>query len=82
MLGYPARDSLRAWIHKFHPELRTRVAEQAAYAPVREGGAALDEAAVPGRRKAETASIRFLPQGDQSRAGKPRQLGLHGYCSE
>jgi transposase-like protein len=25
VLGYPARDSLRAWIHKLHPELRTRV---------------------------------------------------------
>lgn len=22
---YPARDSLRAWIHKLHPELHTRV---------------------------------------------------------
>jgi transposase-like protein len=24
-LGYPARDSLRAWIYKLHPELHTRV---------------------------------------------------------
>lgn len=24
-LGYPARDSLRAWIHELHPELHTRV---------------------------------------------------------
>jgi putative transposase len=24
-LGYPARDSLRAWIHESHPELHTRV---------------------------------------------------------
>ncbi|MDY7564590.1 IS3 family transposase [Pseudomonas sp. RTC3] len=24
-LGYPARDSLRAWIHQLHPELHTRV---------------------------------------------------------
>src|SRR5450830_1103140 len=48
-------------------------AKQAARAPFREGGAALDEAGVPGRRQAETASIRFLPRGDQSCAGKPRQ---------
>lgn len=25
VLGYPARDSLRVWIHKLHPELHTRV---------------------------------------------------------
>lgn len=40
------------------------------------------EAGVPGRRQAETASIRFLPRGDQSCAGKPRQPRLHGCCSE
>ncbi len=27
-LGYPARDSLRAWIHKLHPELHARVVGQ------------------------------------------------------
>ena len=25
VLGYPARDSLRAWIHELHPELHVRV---------------------------------------------------------
>lgn len=29
-LGYPARDSLRAWIYKMHPELHTRVVERSA----------------------------------------------------
>lgn len=47
-----------------------------------EGGAALDEAGVPSRRQAETASIRFLPRGDQSGAGKPPQPRLHGPSSE
>ena len=55
---------------------------QAACASVREGGAALDEAGVPSRRQAETASIRFLPRGNHSIAGKPPQPRLQGCCSE
>lgn len=57
-------------------------AEQAAYALVREGGAARDEAGVPGRCKAETTSTRFLSRRDQHGAGKPHQPGLHRYCTE
>lgn len=57
-------------------------AEPAARAFVREGGAALDEAGVPGRRQFETASIRFLLRKDQSRGGKFRQPRRHSCCSE
>lgn len=38
-------------------------------APFKEGGAALDEAGVPSRRQAETASICFLPRGDHYGTG-------------